>query len=100
MPQVPATLDEVLSPEWLTAALSARFPGLEVTRVTPGPVVSRLSTNARFTIECAGGLPDGLAPALCAKGYFTDKGRPVSVLGVREVHFYQDLADPTRGTTS
>ena len=95
MPQVPATLDEVLSLEWLTSALSARFPGIEVTRVTPGPVVSRLSTNARFTIECAGGLPDGLASELCAKGYFTDKGRPVSFLGVREVHFYRDLADLT-----
>ena len=51
MPKVPATLDEVLSPEWLTAALAQRFPGIEVTTVTAGPVVSRLSTNARFTIE-------------------------------------------------
>src|SRR6202046_3937608 len=95
MPTVPATLDEVLSPEWLTAALSERFPGIEVTRVTPGPVVSRLSTNARFTIECAGGLPDGLVPTLCAKGYFTDKGRPVTFLGAREVGFYRDVAGAT-----
>jgi hypothetical protein len=95
MPKVPATLDEVLSREWLTAALSQRFPGIEVTRVTPGPVVSRLSTNARFTIECAGGLPEGLAPTLCAKGYFTDKGRPVTFLGAREVGFYRDVAEAT-----
>ena len=95
MPKLPATLDEVLSPEWLTAALSERFPGIEVTHVTPGPVVSRLSTNARFTIECAGGLPDGLVPTLCAKGYFTDKGRPVTFLGAREVGFYRDVAEAT-----
>jgi len=95
MPKVPATLDEVLSPEWLTAALAQRFPGIEVTRVTAGPVVSRLSTNARFTIECAGGLPEGLVSTLCAKGYFTDKGRPVSFLGAREVNFYRDLAGVT-----
>ena len=95
MAKPPATLDEVLSPEWLTAALSERFPGIEVTRVTPGPVVSRLSTNARFTIECAGGLPDGLVPTLCAKGYFTDKGRPVTFLGAREVGFYRDVAEAT-----
>lgn len=95
MPKVPATLDEVLSLEWLTAALSQRFPGIAVTRVTPGPVVSRLSTNARFTIECAGGLPEGLVSTLCAKGYFTDKGRPVSFLGAREVNFYRDVAEAT-----
>ena len=41
MPKVPATLDEVLSPEWLTAALAPRFPGIAVTTVTAGPVVSR-----------------------------------------------------------
>jgi len=95
MPKVPATLDEVLSLEWLTAALSPRFPGIAVTRVTRGPVVSRLSTNARFTIECAGGLPEGLVSTLCAKGYFTDKGRPVSFLGAREVNFYRDVAEAT-----
>jgi hypothetical protein len=94
-PAVPATLDELLTPEWLTAALSQRFPGLEVTGITPGPIVSRLSTNARFTIETAGDLPDGLPASLCAKGYFTDKGRPVTFLGAREVMFYRELADFT-----
>jgi len=95
MPNVPATLDEVLRPEWLTAALAERFPGIEVTGVIPGPVVSRLSTNARFTIECAGGLPDGLVPSLCAKGYFTEKGRPVTFLGGREVNFYREVVEAT-----
>jgi hypothetical protein len=94
-PAVPATLDVLLTPEWLTGALSERFPGLQVTRVTPGPVVSRLSTNARFTIECAGELPADLPATLCAKGYFTDTGRPVTFLGAREVTFYKELASVT-----
>jgi EAL domain-containing protein (putative c-di-GMP-specific phosphodiesterase class I) len=56
---IPSTLDELLTPDWLTAALGTRFPGIRVTRVVPGEVISRVATNARFTIECAGGLPEG-----------------------------------------
>lgn len=88
----PAALQDVLSPAWLNSALGARFPGIRVTGVVPGPVVSRLSTNARFRIECASGLPDGLSPDLCAKGYFTDAGWPARRAGVPEVAFYRNLA--------
>ena len=85
----------MLSPSWLTAALGQRFPGIEVVGVTPGPVVSRLSTNARFTIECRGGVPDGLSPHLCVKGYFGDLGDLGVLLrrvGQPEAYFYRDLA--------
>jgi hypothetical protein len=99
MPIVPATLEELLNPEWLTAALSQRFPDIEVTGVTPGPIVSRVSTNARFTIECAGGLPQGLRPALCAKGYFSDEGQRFAHLGEPEAYFYQQVADVTGART-
>jgi len=92
---VPETLDEALSPEWLTYALGTRFPGLRVTAVTPGPVISRVSTNARFRIECADGLPDGLSPQLCIKGYFSDAGRQSRQAGEMEVCFYRDLAAST-----
>ena len=33
---VPETLAELLTPEWLNGALSTRFPGVNVTDVTPG----------------------------------------------------------------
>ena len=72
--EVPSSLAELLTPEWLTAASSSRFPGVEITAVTPGPVVERVSTNARFLIECADPVPPGLPSALCVKGYFR---RPV-----------------------
>ncbi|MEW2355735.1 phosphotransferase [Spirillospora sp. NPDC029432] len=88
----PPALEDVLSPAWLDAALGTRFPGVRVTAVTPGPVVSRLSTNARFRIECESGLPDGLSPNLCAKGYFTELGWPARSAGVPEVAFYRNLA--------
>src|ERR1700710_417350 len=92
---VPDTLEELLTPQWLTGALEPRFPGIEVTKVTPGPVISRLSTNARFTIECAGGMPAGLSPNLCAKGYFTEVGRSFRYVGEPEACFYRDAAAAT-----
>ena len=76
---VPETLEQALSPEWLTAALQPRFPGIEVSAVAPGPVVDRISTNARFSIECAGGVPDGLSPALVCQGLL-QRNRPCGPL--------------------
>ncbi len=93
--RVPDTLEEVLSPPWLTAALRQRFPDIEVIAVTPGPVVSRVSTNARFEIECSGGLPEGLSPHLCAKGYFSDAQQPYRHVGESEACFYRHLAEPS-----
>jgi phosphotransferase family enzyme len=93
--RVPDTLKDLLSPAWLTSALDSRFPGIQVTAVTPGPVISRVSTNARFRIECAGGVPEGLSPDLCAKGYFTDVGRAFRQVGEPEACFYRDLAAST-----
>lgn len=87
---VPDTLDEALSPTWLTAALGMRFPGVKVTDVEPGPVVRRVSTNALFRIKCAGGLPEGLPAELCVKGYFHDLSSGEA--GVPEAAFYRDLA--------
>ena len=89
---VPATLAELLTPEWLAGALSTRFPGVHITRVTPGPIVERVSTNARFTIE--GDIPDGQPTALCAKGYFSEAGHGSRQAGVPEACFYRDLAHP------
>lgn len=92
---VPDSLEQALSPQWLTAALQQRFPGVEIRRVIPGPLVDRISTNARFVIECAGSVPDGLSPALCVKGYFNEIGRAACYIGAPEAGFYRDLAAAT-----
>jgi hypothetical protein len=92
---VPDTLEEMLSPAWLTAALEPRFPGIVVTAVEPGPVVSRITTNARFRIECRGGVPEGLSPYLCGKGYFNEVGKVSREAGEPEAYFYRDLASAT-----
>ncbi|WP_307874886.1 phosphotransferase family protein [Frankia nepalensis] len=63
--------------------------------MTVRSVDTRISTNARFTIECAGGLPEGLSPHLCVKGYFGETSRPYAYLGGPEARFYATLAEPT-----
>ena len=93
--EVPDSLDVLLTPAWLTGALSLRFPGIEVTTVTRGPVVERVSTNARFHIECTPEVPPGLSPDLCVKGYFSEAGRSMGPVGEPEATFYRDLADAT-----
>jgi len=94
-PEVPDRLESLLDTKWLSDALGMRFPGIEVTAVHEGPVVSRLSTNARFSIECNGGPPDGLSPYLCAKGYFADNQRVLASLGEPEARFYATIAEVT-----
>jgi hypothetical protein len=92
--KVPHTLDEALDPDWLTAALGRRFPGIKVVAARLGPVVSRVSTNARFEIECEGGQPPDLPRHLCVKGYFSEQVGVLRSAGEPEVLFYRDLADP------
>jgi hypothetical protein len=92
---VPPALAEILQPQWLSAALGGQFPGIEVTNVTPGPVVSRVSTNARFRIECASGVPAGLSPDLCVKSYFGPQAPLAVATGAAEAAFYRDLAPRT-----
>jgi hypothetical protein len=93
VPRIPDTVEELLTPAWVTSALAGRFPGVRVTSVTPGPVVSRVSTNVRFHIE--GELPDGLCPDLCVKGYFSEVGASYRHVGEPEAYFYRDIAGST-----
>jgi hypothetical protein len=94
-PGVPASVEEVLSPQWLTAALGTRFPGVEVSQVVPGPVISRMSTNVRFRIDGTGIDEQDLPRDLCAKGYFTPAGRPARSVGIPEIRFYEEVAAAT-----
>lgn len=92
---VPDSLETVLSPDWLTAALEPRFPGLRVRSAMLGPVVSRVSTNARFTIDVDGDLPAELPAELCVKGYFGADQWPARSAGQPEVSFYRDVFPST-----
>jgi hypothetical protein len=93
-PPVPDTLKDVLDPAWLSQALGQRYPGVVVVSVQPGPMVTRVSTNARFRIACRE-LPVDLPAELCIKGYFTDCSDSAKVsrtAGIPEALFYRHLA--------
>ena len=89
---VPDQLDELLSPAWLTAALQAKFPGIEVSAVEVRKVIRRVSIVAHFRIDCVGGMPEGLSPNLVVKGYFGAPAAVVRYVGAAEAYFYRDLA--------
>lgn len=91
----PDTLDEALSPAWLTAALGTAYPGVVVTAVHAGLVDDRVSTNALFRIEVQEPAPVGLPLDLCLKGYFGVAGRAASSVGVVEACCYRDLLPHT-----
>ena len=94
--RIPDSLQEVLTPEWLSAALEHRFPGIRIRSVVPGHVTARVSVNARFRIECDGGLPTGLPANLCVKGYFTDcsdSALQSRAAGEPEANFYRELSE-------
>jgi hypothetical protein len=89
--QVPNSLEEVLSPEWLTSALRRHYPSIRVQSSTLGPVVARVSTNARFHIEYEGAI--GPSHDLCVKGYFGEEQASSRAAGEQEAYFYRDIAE-------
>lgn len=91
---VPDELEELLTPEWLTAALAPRYPGIRVTAVEIGQVIRRVSIVAFFQIECEGGVPEGLSTNLVAKGYFGEHLRQVRYVGEAEAFFYREIVEP------
>ena len=94
--RIPDTLEEAISPDWLSAALGQRFPGIRVTSATLGPIVSRVSTNARFRVAYEGGVPDAIPSHLCIKGYFTDCSEAAVLsraAGEPEALFYRELVE-------
>jgi hypothetical protein len=81
---IPTTVDEAQSAAWLSSVL-----GAEVTRVVPGPVDQRVSTNLPVHVE----LADGGARDLWIKGYFGESGAPARAAGLSEAMFYRELRD-------
>jgi hypothetical protein len=67
-PSVPDTLREALDPRWLSAALGQVRDGVAITSVDPGPIISRVSTNARFHVDFEPPPPEGIPQDLCVKG--------------------------------
>jgi hypothetical protein len=85
----PSTLEEVLSPSWLTDALSPRYPGLQVTNSTVTWRQDNVASKVRFTIDVEP-MTSPPPSSWCVKGYW---GRPDRYsAGDREAEFYRSFA--------
>ena len=51
--------------------------------------------SSRWRVLCAGGVPEGLSPHLCIKGYFGEEGAPYAHIGEGEARF---IAKWSRGS--
>jgi thiamine kinase-like enzyme len=96
----PITAKEILTPEWLTAALSIRYPGVVVRAVNVVAVLGPVATKIRFTVDYAK-APQNAPRALCAKGVL-DMADPrmlarmlESGTSEREARFYLEIAPKT-----
>jgi aminoglycoside/choline kinase family phosphotransferase len=92
----PTSADEILTPEWLTEALSIRYPGAVVSAVNVVQVLGPVATKIRFTVDYAQ-APDDAPRALCAKGVL-DTNHPnllTSRTSGRETRFYMEVAPKT-----
>lgn len=94
-PGTPAALEDI-SAEWLSDALSRKYPGTRVTLVTVGRAIQRFATNARLMLEYdATGHEHRLPPTMFVKSDFSPEGGKAAVAApaAREVRYYTDVAE-------
>jgi hypothetical protein len=87
----PDDLEEVLSAQWLSAALAPRFPGIEVASTTVTETLQTMATKVRFDVAYSS-APADAPPALCVKSYFGVGEKYRATAGLGETMFYRELA--------
>lgn len=89
----PTELSEVLSPEWLSFALSDTYPGVKVSKVMVVETIVTMATKVRFEVEYEQ-APEGAPRHFCLKGLFGDHVGRMRSSGVMEVEarFYREVA--------
>jgi aminoglycoside/choline kinase family phosphotransferase len=91
---LPLALEDVTA-EWVTGALSATHPGIEVTNLVMGDVLWGTATKVRLHLEFNdAGRAAGLPSSLMLKAGLDDTMRALAGAGyVNEVRFFSELAD-------
>jgi hypothetical protein len=87
----PNTLAEVTTPEWLSAMLAARWPGVTVRAVETVETLATMATKVRLKLDIEGGGAD-VPTEICIKGVLTETGAHPSA-SIVETLFYQHAAD-------
>lgn len=86
----PEHLETVISPEWLSAMLGQRWPGVQVTAVETVELLATQATKVRLKLDISGGGAD-VPKHICIKGVLTDTGAPPAA-SIVETLFYREAA--------
>lgn len=91
---IPATIEEAISPDWLSAAVAERHPGLRILSVDEAEIVHAVAARARIRVTYAGPGADRLPTQLFVKGGFAPDTAHLLAGGAyyREARFYRELA--------
>lgn len=91
--EIPATLDGI-DADWLTAALSTRYPGVEVTAMHHGRLIAGTGTKLRVVLEYnEAGHKAGLPPTMWIKGGFDGVHNDIMAGGnAAEAIFFKQVA--------
>lgn len=88
---LPLTLDEI-TPEWLTAALRERYPGVTVLQAAVGEILHGTASKVRVHVTYdVAGLRAGLPPTLIVKGGFSAHRELMYREYMLEARFYAEL---------
>ncbi len=87
---VPATVDQVVDPTWLSAALGLQYDGCRVKEVTVLTQTATIASKVRLELSYEHpGSPAG-PRRVCIKGYFGD-GASLGSAGLAEALFYRGV---------
>lgn len=86
---VPSRIEEI-TPEWMTCALTPRFPGIQVTALNQTLFIDGTAQKCRFALKYDRGT---VGPSsLWVKGGFDPKGAQQGDAFANEVRFFKDIA--------
>lgn len=91
---IPSTIEQAISPAWLSAAISENHPGTRVTNVATVSIVNAVAARARIAVDYDGPDVADLPTHLFVKGGFAPDTRHLLEGGAyyREARFYRDVA--------
>ena len=87
----PCQLATVLSPAWLSAMLSTRWPETKVLSVTVVETLVTQATKVRLALALDS-APENIPRHICIKGVLSDTGAP-GAASIIETRFYKDFAE-------
>jgi ecdysteroid kinase len=86
---------KAVTPEWLTATLANRYPGIVVETMHTVELRNTHTTKLRVALEYNEvGRRSGVPSLLCLKANFTGRANPVDICQM-EARFYHELAEGT-----